>query len=611
MCKIIKYRYTKCYKPADAGEDYDEHDPRFLCDGGVEIAKIPCFVEVCDKHEDGIPRHHFPFRGYVNEMPKCQQTVEFCYLPTYCASHREHLQQNGQPIPPDDANIHTEPERPLGDFVWHIPSIPWKDPGFRMVDWNPEPRRVPLDRPENSPKTRSTFDHEEGGVINAFYDAEHWVSADGRPIDLLENHYDDPDINDRPAFPRMKGPAMPPQGSMPPQDGQNPGPQSTQPELEPANSQVQSQVNPSQGQSQYNITPRAQQTLGPAIGDAQPAAPPSRPMFGTWREASKSRLSSEASSSSSDSSASEPSPGRPKITLKLRMNQLQKPKEGDQPGTRSPAQSSSRTTTTAGNGTGSPEPSRPPTKEDDIYLSEMLSGAPLSSTLPSSVQARPASPSSTQTLVQTEEPLSSRPQGPPSPQGRTSPDGEEGEEQGPPKRRKLNSGRAATTVAQPHHMRLRSRGTRAATVGAPGTRTATNTHGMRLRPRAPRPPPAPAPAPAPAQTNNPAARTGRGRTRTAGRAGTRGAKGTSNAKGKAKSTTQKTQPRHSNKAQKKTKKPKTQTQTRTQRQPRRQAALNQAGPSTTQAPAPSTSGLGPMTRARRVAQGAQLANGLN
>ncbi|OAL38806.1 hypothetical protein AYO20_02012 [Fonsecaea nubica] len=562
MCKIIRYRYTKCWRPADAGEDYDEHDPKNLCDGGVDSQKIPCFTEVCNQHEDGIPRYQYMFGDFLNEPPKCNPTVEICYVPTYCALHRQQMVCDGIPVPVD-ANIHTEPEAPLPDFTWHIPRVPLRDPGFRMVDWNPEPRRVPLDQPPISPKTQATFNPQQGGVINAFYDPEHWVSADGRPIDLLENHYADPDVNDFPAFPRIKGPAMPPPGPPSSQDIQTPGPQSVQTESQLANSELPSQCNGLQGQPQHNNPQNEQQTLSSVTEDTPLPAPSSGYKFGTWREVSKVGRSS-GGSSSSDSSASSPqvpAGGWPNREL---------------------------SSTSAPESTG-----KSPIWEPDLLAQlQSFSGGDKSQT-PQPVR-RPQSPGQNA-----------------NPQGLERSDDDKEEEQMPLKRRKLNSGTPATSVAKRHDMTLRSSGAGASTARGTSTTTPTSTHRMKLRPRTPRV----APAPTPVQPNTPAPRTATKRkTRTVARAGTRGS-GISNATGKANSASKpKRPPQKANKVQKKQKKQETKkTTTQTRRPARKQvrgqgAAPQQAATPTTPS---STSTTGPMTRSRRAAQGAQLNPGID
>ncbi|OAP58948.1 hypothetical protein AYL99_06245 [Fonsecaea erecta] len=604
MCKIIRFRYTKCYRPSDAGDDYDEHTPENLCDGGVEELKLPCFVEVCDKHKDGVPQYTFPFTGWANESSKCEPSVKICYLPTYCAAHREAMSRNDLPMPVDD-NIHTEPELPLEEFVWHIPRVQWKDLSFRMVDWNPEPRKVPLDHP-SSPKTQSTFNPEDGGVINAFYDAEHWISADGRPIDLLENHYDDADINDRPAGPRTRRPAMPSLESKPPQGDQNPGSQSTQPGVQPTNSQESSQAHVSQGQPSYNRFQESQSS----IKTTHPAAPLSGNPFGTWREASKSRLSALDSSASDGSSSSSPS-GRGTMAQTF-MNHLKKRKRGYQPrgssrtkpssvpATQTSVQSAARlrrlllervprldTDIPGGlsdvSYTGQhrdPEQTAVEMSPDEVNqawetlikvyqngerdfspfsyprqpvlrIRLLLRSGPRDSTSPTI--STPVGPESIRRSVASQSPS---PDQDAAPQGHEVPDddNEDEEEQKPPKRLKLIM-RAATPVAKIHHMNLRS--------------------------RAPKPAPTTTPTPASMQPNGPVARTvARGRAGTAARAGTRAKFTKTTNKGKSAATT-KNKVRQGTRIQKKKKK--------------------------TTPPAP---GPGPMTRARRRAQGAQLHAGL-
>ncbi|EXJ67053.1 uncharacterized protein A1O5_09699 [Cladophialophora psammophila CBS 110553] len=404
MCKIIKYRYTKCWRPADAGENYDERDPRNLCDGGVEHLKLPCVIEVCDKHEDGVPRHDFGAENFEKEDPKCEPSVEFCYLPTYCAAHRENMAQENRPIPADDPGIYCDPKLPQDDFTWHIPRVQWRDPGFRMVDWNPEPRKLPLDRPKFSPKTRSIFDSEDGGIINAFYDPEHWTSADGRPVDLLANHYDDLDVNDRPGCPRLKGPAMPLPGSQPPQDAQTPGRQTSQPEFQPTNLQVRLQSKGSPGQPRQNSPQGAPQASGSTMGGAELAALAALDPFGTWREQSQSRLASASSSSSSGSSPSLTSFSRPSPAV-LYLDNFERRKRADQPGSPSPIEPSPYSTTTAHFGTESPVPSLFSIDGEDVPSSEILSGTPVPSKQSFSEAAStspvwPAFPTRTQTPVQ-------------------------------------------------------------------------------------------------------------------------------------------------------------------------------------------------------------------
>ncbi|KIW74728.1 hypothetical protein Z517_11498 [Fonsecaea pedrosoi CBS 271.37] len=565
MCKIIRYRYTKCWRPADAGEDYDEHDPKNLCDGGVDSQKIPCFTDVCDQHEDGIPRYQYVFGGFLNEPPKCNPTVEICYIPTHCALHRQQMVCAGIPVPVD-ANIHTEPEAPLPDFTWHIPRVPLRDPGFRMVDWNPEPRRVPLDQPPVSPKTQATFNPEQGGVINAMYDPEHWVSADDRPIDLLENHYADPDVNDFPAFPRIKGPAMPPPGPPSTQDMQTPVPQSVQAEPQPANSQLPSQCNGSQGQPQHSNPQNEQQTLSAVTGDIPLPALLSGNMFGNWREVSKAGRSSTGLSSSESSSSSPqvPAVGWPNRDL-----------------------------------SSTPDPES--TGKSPIWEQDLL--AQLQSFSGGDKSRAPQPVSRLQSPGQ-----NANPQG----QKRSDDDGEG--EQIPLKRRKLNSGTPATSIAKRHDMTLRSSGAGASTARGTSTTGPTSTHRMKLRPWTPRI----APAPTPVRPNTPAAGTvTKRKTRTVARAGTRGS-GISNPPGKAKSTSKpKLPPQRANKVQKEQKKQKKQetkkTTTQTQRPARKQVrgrgtAPQQAATSTTPL---STSTTGPMTRSRRAAQGAQLNPGMD
>ncbi|KIW89023.1 uncharacterized protein Z519_10508 [Cladophialophora bantiana CBS 173.52] len=404
MCKIIKYRYTKCWRPVDAGENYDERDPRNLCDGGVENLKLPCVIEVCDKHKDGVPRYDFGCEHFEKEGPSCEPSVEFCYLPTYCAAHRENMAQENRPIPADDPGIHCDPKLPQDDLTWHIPRVLWRDPGFRMVDWNPEPTKGPLDRPNYSPKTGPIFNPADAGVINAFYDPEHRISADGRPVDLLANHYDELDVNDRPACPRLRGLAMPLPRSQPPQDAHTPGRQTSQPEFQFTNLQVRLQSKDSPGRPRRNNPLGALRASDSTMGGAKPAAFAPLNPFGTWREQSQSRLASDSSSSSSGSSPSLTSSSRPS-QVGLYLDHFEKRNRAHQPGSTSPIEPSPCSTATAHSRAKSPVPSPFSTDGEDVPSSEILSGTPVTSTqlfseVASTSPVWPAFPTRTQTPVQ-------------------------------------------------------------------------------------------------------------------------------------------------------------------------------------------------------------------
>ncbi|KAJ9604091.1 hypothetical protein H2200_011614 [Cladophialophora chaetospira] len=91
-------------------------------------------------------------------------------------------------------------QQPTTDgHTFHVAQIGWRDPWFRMPNYNvTEPRENPMDQQNNvSPKNDQTTHQasEQTGIMNPHDSPLEWVDADLRPIDFLENHYDE--MNDR------------------------------------------------------------------------------------------------------------------------------------------------------------------------------------------------------------------------------------------------------------------------------------------------------------------------------------------------------------------------------------------------------------------------------
>ncbi|KAL2415421.1 hypothetical protein ABEF95_006109 [Exophiala dermatitidis] len=190
MCRQIQYVFTHCSHQG------------LNCFGNMQ----PMTVELC---EAAAARGNPPYpTGYhAHGLPICSNTIEFRYVDSTCSDHYEpQIDENGywdryDPWAPENNQFHSatpaedeneDEEEDEADFTYHVPETPWTNPLFRAIDWNPPPRNVPIEPQLHSPKDQTPIAPHEAGVLDAYYDPEHWQSADGRPIQLLETPDDPP-----------------------------------------------------------------------------------------------------------------------------------------------------------------------------------------------------------------------------------------------------------------------------------------------------------------------------------------------------------------------------------------------------------------------------------
>jgi hypothetical protein len=176
MCKEIEWVFTQC-------------DPRY-CLRRAQATK-PYQVQPCEAFAHGNP----PFRASyaILGLPHCQGgNLERREVPSKCprcyAAVVDREKAAGRkPLEWEDyIKTMTDAMDVPEDFVWYIRQTPYLDPLFRAVDWNPNPRQVPLDSGEVSPKSQSTFTNTPAGVLNAQYDPRDWQPVDeDRDIVLL------------------------------------------------------------------------------------------------------------------------------------------------------------------------------------------------------------------------------------------------------------------------------------------------------------------------------------------------------------------------------------------------------------------------------------------
>lgn len=168
MCKEIEWTFTQC-------------DTRNCARKGK--ATKPYQVQPCEAFAHTNP----PFRvGYATiGLQVCQRT-DFGQreVPALCPSCYEVVYEREKAVGLEPAiwedyiKTMTDAMNVPEDIVWYVRQTPYIDPLFREVDWNPNPRQVPLDSGEVSPKSQSTFTNTPAGVVNAEYDPGEWKLVD-------------------------------------------------------------------------------------------------------------------------------------------------------------------------------------------------------------------------------------------------------------------------------------------------------------------------------------------------------------------------------------------------------------------------------------------------
>ncbi|KAJ9504102.1 hypothetical protein H2202_000158 [Exophiala xenobiotica] len=195
MCKTIRYRFTQCHT---VPEGYAG------CIKGDGLTD-PIVYELCDIAKGSIqsnPSYHpgYPPRPdrYDNfKIHRCDQVCDdWREVRQLCAHCQRNLFLGGNKAPrPDpwgEAYNTFSPDKPQNDFTWHVEHCPWQTPFFREVNWNPDPRPVPLDEPPFSPTDATGLDysHPLVGIVNSYENPTSWKSADGRIVNLLDTTHD-------------------------------------------------------------------------------------------------------------------------------------------------------------------------------------------------------------------------------------------------------------------------------------------------------------------------------------------------------------------------------------------------------------------------------------
>jgi hypothetical protein len=122
------------------------------------VLKAPCLIQVCEKHEGGVAQYDID--GSVVSNLKCTPTVEIVYIRSKCRYCGEDSDGHYEVDAEKNNRIMRKPKliirtggdssfRSMDDYTVHVPQIPWKDPSFRMPDWNPTiPRENAMDDEE-------------------------------------------------------------------------------------------------------------------------------------------------------------------------------------------------------------------------------------------------------------------------------------------------------------------------------------------------------------------------------------------------------------------------------------------------------------------------------
>ncbi|KIW54005.1 hypothetical protein PV05_06403 [Exophiala xenobiotica] len=195
MCKIIRYRFTQCHTVPEG------------CIGCIKGDGLtdPIVYELCDiakgniqsdlPHLPGYPPRHDKYDNF--KIHRCDQVCDdWREVRQMCAHCQRNLFLGGNKAPRPDPwgeayNVFS-PDKPQNDFTWHVEHCPWQNPFFREVNWNPDPRPVPLDEPPFSPTDTAglMYHHPLVGIVNSYENPTSWESADGRIVDLLDTTHD-------------------------------------------------------------------------------------------------------------------------------------------------------------------------------------------------------------------------------------------------------------------------------------------------------------------------------------------------------------------------------------------------------------------------------------
>ncbi|KIW43631.1 uncharacterized protein PV06_04715 [Exophiala oligosperma] len=185
MCKAIRFRFLKCL-------ELPEH-ARFCWKGDGLIDDI--VYELCDYAKGNIPDKQPHVVGYppndkyydILGIPRCSIVCEVREVDHLCAQCQRglyHERRAGRPDPWAEAyNLIPDLQH---DFTWHVAYVPWQNPFFREVNWNPVERPVPLDEPLFSPRDGTDYVHPDVGILNPNDTPSRWRSADGRVAILLD-----------------------------------------------------------------------------------------------------------------------------------------------------------------------------------------------------------------------------------------------------------------------------------------------------------------------------------------------------------------------------------------------------------------------------------------
>lgn len=189
MCKAIRFCFLKCLElPQHARGCYKG-------DGLID----DIVYELCDYAKGNIPDDQPYVVGYPPDekyydslgLPRCSIVCEVREVDHLCAQCQRRLYHAGFEKRPDPwgAAYNLIPDL-QHEFTWQVAYVPWQNPFFREVNWNPSERPVLLDEPPFSPRDGTDYIHPEVGILNPNDTPTRWQSADGRVVILLDTSED-------------------------------------------------------------------------------------------------------------------------------------------------------------------------------------------------------------------------------------------------------------------------------------------------------------------------------------------------------------------------------------------------------------------------------------
>lgn len=268
------------------------------------MRKGPGMIEVCDKHRGDVAEYRLSADETRVESARCVPVPKIIYIRSTCQYHEELKGNKYETQAPENNRLEqiiggsiSTVDSALDGHTWYVPSLKWRDAQYRMPDYNATPRRYPLDQEDEVSPTSEARPYQPTGILNPRDTPEKWRDADGRPIDMLANHYNEMNDPASRTASRNLGPvysaSQKAQGA-PQQNDTNQAPQ----------------PNNDQGQTHANQAPGASATNGAGAAGGPPPPPPPPPPnpFDRFGGAFRQQRGSSSDSSSSSGSSSSPSP---------------------------------------------------------------------------------------------------------------------------------------------------------------------------------------------------------------------------------------------------------------------------------------------------------------